>query len=115
MMGDLSDNFSSHEFACKCGCGFNQVDMRVVDYLQQIRDFFDARVTVTSGCRCQDHNRSVGGSPRSQHLLGTAADIKVRNVPPSVVHEYCDQIDVPGLGYYATFVHVDVRDGGARW
>ena len=30
-MGDLSKNFSQHEFKCPCGCGFADVDMVLVD------------------------------------------------------------------------------------
>lgn len=114
-MGDLTENFDRDEFACKCGCGFDDIDMRVVRLCQMVRDFFESPVTITSGCRCQSHNRDVGGSPRSQHLVGFAADIKARHVPPSVVHEYCESLDPGGLGYYPTFTHIDVRDDKARW
>lgn len=111
----LSENFTQEEFACRCGCGFDGIDQDLVDLLQKVRDFFDAPITITSGCRCPDHNRAVGGSPNSQHLLGTAADFKVRHVPPSVVHEFCESLNPGGLGYYTTFTHMDVRPGKARW
>jgi uncharacterized protein YcbK (DUF882 family) len=111
----LTENFYRDEFACKCGCGFDDIDMRVVRLCQMVRDFFDAPVKISSGCRCPAHNKKERGSPRSQHLLGTAADIKVRHVPPSVVHEYCESLDPGGLGSYPTFTHIDVRDGEARW
>ena len=111
----LSANFTRAEFACKCGCGFDDIDLHLVDLLQQVRDFFDAPVAVTSGCRCEVRNKFVGGSPRSQHLYGKAADFIVRNVPPSVVREYCETLNPGGLGYYATFIHMDVRAGRARW
>ena len=26
-MGDLTKNFSRSEFACKCGCGFDDIDL----------------------------------------------------------------------------------------
>lgn len=115
MSEPLTKNFTRAEFACRCGCGFDDIDMRVVRLCQSVRDFFDTPVAITSGCRCAKHNKRVGGSPRSQHVYGLAADIKARHVPPSVVHEYCEQLDVPGLGSYPTFTHIDVRDGKARW
>lgn len=111
----LTKNFSRSEFACKDQCGFDDIDIRLVEMLQQVRDHFDAPITITSGCRCEAHNTSVGGSHRSQHLYGKAADFRVRNVPPSVVYEFCETLNPGGLGYYATFTHMDVRAGRARW
>lgn len=114
----LTKNFTRSEFACRCGCGFDGVDLRVPRILQQIRDHYGAAVIVTSGCRCDRHNRSsVGGSPRSQHLLGKAADIVVSGVPPSEVADYIDEHwpHTLGLGRYDTFTHLDVRRLRARW
>ena len=37
------------------------------------------RVIITSGYRCQELNKAVGGVPHSQHLRGEAADIYVPN------------------------------------
>ncbi|EFB70384.1 hypothetical protein PROVRUST_08483, partial [Providencia rustigianii DSM 4541] len=39
-------------------------------------------VYVVSGRRCAKHNKAVGGAEHSQHLLGTAGDIKVKDVTP---------------------------------
>lgn len=113
-MSQLSQNFYRSEFACPC-CGFNTVDSELVDILQDIREFFDKPVEVTSGCRCPSHNKKVGGGKKSQHLFGRAADIQVQDVAPHVVQEYCHQIDVPGLGCYDDFTHIDTRTGFARW
>lgn len=113
----LTKNFRRSEFACRCGCGFDEVDKRLPRILQQIRDHFRVPVRVTSACRCEKHNAAVGGSPRSQHLLGEAADIVVSGVPPSQVADYIDEqwLHTLGLGRYATFTHIDVRRGRARW
>ena len=39
-MGDLSENFSRHEFACKCGCGNDTVDAELIRVLQSVRARF---------------------------------------------------------------------------
>lgn len=36
-------------------------------------------VIITSGYRCQELNKLVGGVPNSQHLSGCAADIRIKN------------------------------------
>ncbi len=56
----ISKNFKRSEFACKCGCGFDTVDAALIIVLQSIRDQFGALV-VNSDCRCDSHNKSVGG------------------------------------------------------
>jgi uncharacterized protein YcbK (DUF882 family) len=116
LMGDLTNNFSRSEFACKCGCGFDDIADRTVEWCQAVRDFFDRPVTVTSGCRCLMHNEEVGGAKSSQHLYGTAADIQVDGVDPDKVADFCEEVLlVDGLGRYNTFTHIDCRGHKARW
>lgn len=47
------------------------------DILQPIRNKYGLPIIVTSGFRCQELNKAVGGVPTSQHLKGEAADISV--------------------------------------
>ena len=110
-----SEHFERVEFACKCGCGFDTADFELVRALDYLRNHFDARVTITSGCRCEKHNRAVGGSRNSQHLAGRAADIVVDGIPPELVAELAEQIEFGGIGRYEKFTHVDTRTGRARW
>lgn len=115
-MGDLSKNFSRNEFACKCGCGQDDVDTELLNHLDTIREHFDARVDISSGNRCATHNEAVGGVSSSFHLRGRAADITVLGIPPSVVAELARQLGISGVGDYETFTHVDSRSNGlARW
>ena len=118
-MGDLTENFSRSEFACKCGCGFDEIAPDTVYICQNIRHHFDRLVTITSGCRCPEHNASVGGAENSQHVAGTAADVVVSGVDPREVYEYLEEqsthLGVGGLGSYSSFTHVDTRSRRARW
>jgi uncharacterized protein YcbK (DUF882 family) len=116
-MGDISKNFNRSEFACRDGCGFATVDTELIQVLEDVREHFDSVVRITSGCRCASHNRSIGGAPDSEHTRGTAADIVVSGVSAAVVYDYLLK-KYPGrygLGKYATWVHVDVRQRAARW
>ena len=45
--------------------------------LQPIRDSLEMPVRVTSGYRCKELNKAIGGSSKSQHVKGEAADIEL--------------------------------------
>jgi len=45
--------------------------------LQPIRDSLELPVRVTSGYRCKELNKAIGGSSKSQHVKGEAADIEL--------------------------------------
>lgn len=53
-------HFKQSEFACECGCGFDDIDIRLVQILEQIRSYFGNHpVHITSGCRCRTYNNSL--------------------------------------------------------
>lgn len=116
-MGDLSEHFSRKEFACKCGCGFDKVSPALVEKLEKLRALCGGKpMSINSGCRCVKHNKAVGGSANSQHLRGTAAD--VRQVPGLTIDQMAklaEQAGFDGIGKYAGRIHVDVRGTPARW
>lgn len=116
-MGDISKHFDRSEFACKCGCGFDTVDVGLIDVLEKVRTYFDVPVIINSACRCDSHNRNEGGSDQSQHKLGRAADIVVNLVDSSIVQEFLmsEYPDSLGIGCYDTFTHIDSRNGKGRW
>jgi len=120
----LSIHFNSSEFACYDKCGFDSVDPKLISLLEFIRSKVGDRViTITprGGCRCPNQNTKSGGKPHSQHLLGKAADITIAGMSAHEVHTLISKLHtdglahVGGLGKYATFTHVDVREGVARW
>ena len=118
----LSANFRSVEFDCHgvgC-CNETLVDMQLVEYLQKIRDHFGKPIIISSGYRCERHNRSVGGATASKHKQGMAADIMVTDVKPAEVAKYAENIGILGIGLYETnkdgfFVHIDTRTSKGFW
>jgi Peptidase M15. len=90
-------------------------------------------ITINSGNRCAKHNKDEGGSARSRHITGEAADfrmqyvmqkrdtkgrLKRRMVDPTAVanyldHKYPNEYDV---GWYHGRTHFDVsKSGRRRW
>lgn len=113
----LSTNFNSTEFDCHGNgcCNSTQIDEKLVDYLQKIRDFFGKSVKINSGYRCKTHNSRVGGASRSNHMFGQAADIAVSGIKPIEVARYAESIGVLGIGVYSSFVHIDTRTNKYFW
>ena len=114
----MNKYFKRKEFACKCGCGFDAVDAELLSLLTWVREHFQAPVTITSACRCETHNKNVGGATGSQHRFGKAADIQIKGFTPQQVQDELTKSlpkDKYGLGYGKTFTHLDVRDKAARF
>lgn len=113
----VGKHFSRAEFACRCGCGFDTVDVETIQVLDDVRECFEQPVYISSACRCPSHNQNVGGQLKSQHVMGRAADIIVQNVSPITVYAYLDSKykDKYGIGKYEDFTHIDTRSKRARW
>ena len=116
-MGKVSKHFSREEFSCRCCCGFDACDTELLKVLEDLREHFKREVHITSACRCEEHNREIGGSSGSQHIFGKAADITVQSIEPSVISLYLRSRyrKTYGIGLYPSWVHIDVREKRARW
>ena len=114
----ITPNFKRSEFACSCGCGFDDIDSNLVKKLQAVRDEIGHPIKITSGCRCPAKNEEVGGKPFSAHLSGFAADI-------SCTHSSKRMTLLPVLcklfrrvGPKSSFIHVDIdptKDQDVLW
>ena len=49
----------------------------VTNVLQPLRDLLHVPIIISSGYRCEELNRAIGGASQSEHMLGRAADITV--------------------------------------
>ena len=52
--------------------------MKVADKIQEIRDKIGVPVSITSGYRCVDLNKAVGGSAGSKHIQGLGIDCNAK-------------------------------------
>ena len=85
--------------------------------LQPIRERIQKPMIITSGYRCKEVNRLVGGKDTSQHLKGQAVDFVIQGMKPSeIIHiirnmyiEY-DQL----INEYDKWVHISFNKGNNR-
>lgn len=108
-------HFKKSEFRCPCGkCnGFPvAVDMNLVKLLDNLRSYFGVPITVTSGVRCENYNKVVGGIKTSEHLKGKAADIYVPGIAKETVKKKAidygakySYYGTPGMG---NAVHINI-------
>ena len=114
----ISEHFGVWEFKCKDNSRVIVLNKALVELLEKVRKHFKRPVVINSGYRTVQYNsRLPNSSPKSQHTLGNAADIRVTGVSPVNVYAYLNQLypNSHGLGIYNTFVHVDVREKKSRW
>lgn len=113
-------HFTPKEMASKCGSPGLLVDARLMDALEALRGMVNVPLRVNSGYRAPKHNAAIGGSPKSQHVHGRAADLSTHRVSVEALAALAEKVDAfsqGGIGVYPEegFVHVDVRGERARW
>lgn len=88
----LSQNFRLAEFTKSATARARGIDNTPTDsvivslavltqnILQPLREHYGHPITISSGYRCPELNKAVGGSTTSQHMLGEAADLHLPNL-----------------------------------
>lgn len=122
----VSENFTLAEFERSQTAARNGIDNSVpAEYLgnittlcetllQPLRDAFGP-VFVTSGYRCPELNRAVGGSSGSQHKYGQAADIVLAaDMTPLEVCQWFRDNDMPywqNIHEFGEWTHISIPPG----
>lgn len=108
--GDLSEHFSTHEFACKDNCGEGGVHPKLIERLEALRaDLGNKPLYITSGYRCAKHNKKVGGVKNSQHRLGLAVDFHITGMSMQDLSERARLIGFNYVEFGKGYVHADMR------
>lgn len=96
------------------------INSLVDNVLDPIRDKFCTPVIITSGYRCPQVNKLVGGANNSQHMSGYAADFHVQGFTSSMMRNVFlyiyDNMDFDQLIYYRNknFIHVSYVENSNR-
>ena len=113
-MGDLSENFSHRDFACRCPeCkGAFRIHLGLVGILEAVAIHFKKRPKIISGYFCEAFSESLKRDKPSYHSKGKAVNFSVEGVPAAEVFKFVEKLEgVNGLGYYPdeNMVHIDTR------
>ncbi len=108
-------NISKKEIECKCGCGKNDINPKIISAWQRVADVISYRIgkkctlIITSGLRCKAHNKAVGGNINSKHVLGDAIDGFIKDVSVELLSNTakCILDDDFDVVKYDTFVHIE--------
>ena len=75
------------------------IELLVENILDPLREKFGKPIIVTSGYRCKELNKAVGGAAKSQHMSGEAADIRTVEDSKSANKELFNLIIELGLPF----------------
>ena len=120
----LSPHFNAREFRCQCGKTHETlIASKLVDKLEALYTALNcSKIIVTSGYRCPEHDKAVGGTSSGQHTKGTAADVccyRQDGQPISSKTVCCKAQDLgfTGIANITSsyqYTHLDVRTSG-KW
>jgi len=108
-------SFKIKELMQDDGLEYLKMNMKILNAIQMIREHFGKPITVTSAYRSKSYNKAVGGSSKSQHILGNAIDFKVKDTSATIVNNYIKdnwrQLGIRGLELNKSWTHIDCRKG----
>jgi uncharacterized protein YcbK (DUF882 family) len=132
--GQITPHFNIYEFRCRAN---NEILINAdviahIQRLEKFRQWYKRAIIVNSGYRTPEHNKSIGGAPESQHLLGIATDINLplgefKALNKQRQNEFLQNIKKKwteicnadglggGVGFYSTFIHLDSRKKASFW
>lgn len=109
-------NFDLKQYKCKCGGKYcngvpHKIYKRLVMKDQYIRNRLGKPIYITSGLRCEKHNKNEGGVSNSKHLYGRASDEYEKNTTAAANKKIVNELPFINYSYNVTskVVHGDVK------
>ena len=120
----ITPHFNSKEFRCKCGGKHDfQVNEKLCELLEKLYEELDcSTINISSGFRCVQHDKSIGGSGTGQHTKGNAADFCCIGKDGKIISSQVVCCTAQDIGFTGianinqtyTYTHCDVR-AGSKW
>ena len=120
----LSPHFNAREFRCSCGKSHETLlASELIDKLESLYTALNcSKIIVTSGYRCPEHDKAVGGTSSGQHTKGTAADVCCYGQDGQPISSKTVCCKAQDLGFTGIanitssyqYTHLDVRTSG-KW
>lgn len=92
----------------------------VINLLDPIRERFATPIVITSGYRCEELNRLIGGKSNSQHRKGEAVDFYFKGFSKkkmaAAFFEIAEEFEYDQLIYYKKrgFIHMSYKENNNR-
>jgi GH25 family lysozyme M1 (1,4-beta-N-acetylmuramidase) len=119
----LTEHFNVQEFKCKCGNPHPiLINSKEVAMLERLRKTMKSTsINISSGYRCVQHDKNVGGSGTGYHTKGYAADFCAYDENHQLISTKRLACAMQDLGFTGianinstyTYIHGDVRPG--KW
>lgn len=107
------DYFSDgSELACNC-CGMMSISQKFYEMLNVARIIAGIPFGISSGCRCESHNKNEGGVDDSSHVIkpgkqATAVDIRCSDDAKRwIIIDALKRAGFNRIGISKNFIHVD--------
>lgn len=101
--------FKDSEFACKC-CGASGMNPKFLQMIDEAREIADTPFIITSGYRCEKHNKAVGSTSKN-HTSGKASDISAKDGPSrGKILKGLYLAGFTRIGIAKDFIHADISD-----
>ena len=111
----MKNYFSRKEEWCPC-CHQGGLLPDFRDRLNRARELAGIPFVLNSAYRCANHNRDIGGSDTSSHLIGCAVDIKVKSSRDRfLIVNALLKAGIHRIGIGKTFIHADDDTSKDPW
>ena len=105
------NHFSEKEIECPCGCGLNNSNPILIEILNTAREYTEIPFKINRCCSCKKHNKEVGGSETSSHLIGLAVDLDAHGSRKRfIIVDALLKAGFNRIGIGKTFIHADIDE-----